>query len=253
MAEPTLSSVISSKPVIIFDLFHTLTSLESTGHVEIPGNDVQHNKYQFSETWSTGPTTSQILGVSRQAWNEQLLEKSHARLAGQWKDPFVFVEKMAHAIDPSIPSAVIKAAVVTRIDRFASAMRGIPIEHTDVLKKLKSMGKRLGLISNADVTEVAAWDQSPAADLFDSTIFSCVAGYVKPERQIYEVCLAQLGVLAKDCVYVGDGGSDELKGAKSLGMTTVMVTAEVERIWPEKIEETKKDADFVIINLMELL
>jgi len=253
MAELTPSNVISSKPVVIFDLFHTLTSVESMGRVETPANDALHSKYQFSETWSTGPTTSQILGISRQAWNEQLLEKSRARLVGQWKDPFVFVEKMAHAIDPSIPSAVIKAAVVNRIDRFASAMRGIPTEHTDVLKKLKSMGKRLGLISNADVTEVAAWDQSPVADLFDSTIFSCVAGYVKPERQIYEVCLAQLGVLAKDCVYVGDGGSDELKGAKTIGMTTIIVTSEVERIWPEKLEERKKDADFVITYLMELL
>jgi putative hydrolase of the HAD superfamily len=160
---------------------------------------------------------------------------------------------MAHSIDPSIPNAVIKAAVVNRINRFASAMRGIPDEHVNVLKQLKAKGKKLGLISNADVTEVAAWDQSPIADLFDSTVFSCVVGHVKPEREIYEVCLAQLGVAAKDCLYVGDGGSDELKGAKSLDMTTVMITAEVERIWPEKLEERKNDADFVIKKLIELL
>ena len=253
MAKLTLSSVISSKPVVIFDLFHTLTSIESTGRVELPANDILQDKYQFSETRSSGPTTSQILGISRDDWNEQLLEKSRQRLTGHWKDPFVFIEKMTHAIDPSIPDALIRAAVVNRVDRFASAMRGIPGETTAVLKQLKNRGKKLGLISNADVTEVAAWDYSPIAHLFTGTVFSCAVGCVKPEHEIYKICLAQLGVLARDCVYVGDGGSDELKGAKSLGMSTVMITGEVERIWPEKLDVRKKDADFVIKKLIELL
>jgi putative hydrolase of the HAD superfamily len=165
----------------------------------------------------------------------------------------MFIEVMAHAIDPSIPDELIRAAVVNRINRFGQAMRGIPIEHANVLKELKSRGKKIGLISNADITEVAAWDESPIASIFDSTVFSCKAGYVKPEREIYEACLSELGVSAIDCVYVGDGGSDELKGARSLGMTTVMITGEVEHIWPDKLESRKKDADFVIVKLAELL
>jgi putative hydrolase of the HAD superfamily len=160
---------------------------------------------------------------------------------------------MAHAINQSIPDDLIKAAVVNRIARFAHAMRGIPDEHANVLKQLKARGKKIGLISNADVTEVAAWDESPIAPLFDSTVFSCKVGHVKPEHQIYEVCLTELDVSASDCVYVGDGGSDELKGARSLGMTTVMITGEVEHIWPGKLESRKKDADFVIKKLVELL
>ncbi|MBT3362831.1 MAG: HAD family hydrolase [Chloroflexi bacterium] len=253
MAKLKLSEVISSKPVVIFDLFHTLTSLESTGRVEVSADNALQNGSQFSETWSTGPTTSQLLGVSNDAWIEQLHEKSRQRLAGAWKDPYVFIEKMAHAIDPDISSEVIRVAVENRINRFASAMRDIPGQSADVLKTLKGRGRKLGLISNADVTEVAAWDQSPIAHLFDSTVFSCVAGFVKPERQIYDVCLAELGVSSNDCVYVGDGGSDELKGARSLGMTTVMITGEVERLWPDKLDVRKKDADYVIRELSELL
>jgi len=38
-----------------------------------------------------------------------------------------------------------------------------------------------------------------------------------------------------------------------LGMTTVMVTGEVEHIWPDKLGIRKKDADFVIKKLVELL
>lgn len=253
MAKNTVRDVVSLKLAIIFDLFHTLTSLESVGRIETPANDAVHGSNQFSETSSHGPMTSTMLGVSREAWNEQLLEKSRERLAGEWQDSFMFIEKMAHAIDPSIPDELIRAAVVNRVSRFAQAMRGIPIEHANVLKELKNRGKKLGLISNADVTEVAAWDESPVAHLFDSTVFSCRVGYVKPEREIYEACLSELAVLASDCVYVGDGGSDELKGARSLGMTTVMITGEVEHIWPDKLETRKKDADFVIKKLVELL
>jgi len=253
MAKDTVRDVVSSKPVVIFDLFHTLTSIESTGHIESAPNAVQGSSHVYSESSPTGPMTSTMLGVSSEAWNQQLLEKSRERLAGEWKDPFVFIEKMAHTIDSYIPDDQIRAAVVNRINRFAQAMRGISIEHANVLKELKGRGKKIALISNADVTEVAAWDESPIASLFDSTIFSCEVGYVKPEREIYEVCLNELGVPASACVYVGDGGSDELKGARSLGMTTVMITGEVEQIWQDKLEDRKKDADFVIKKLAELL
>ncbi len=213
----------------------------------------ESKKSEFSESHSGGPLTSTMLGVSRDAWNEQLLEKSRERLAGEWQDPFIFIEKMAHAIDPSITDDVIKKAVVNRIKRFACAMKGIPAQNADVLKELKVRGKKIALISNADVTEVAAWDESPIAHLFDSTVFSCKAGHVKPEREIYEICLSELDVSASECVYVGDGGSDELKGARSLGMITVMVTGEAQHIWPDKLEARKKDSDFIIEKLAELL
>lgn len=251
MAKDTLRDVVSSKPVVIFDLFHTLTSVESTGRVELSDKDASHNA--FSEMSASGPTTSEMLGVSREAWSEQLQEKSRQRLAGEWKDPFMFIERMAHAIDLSIPDNIIKAAVVNRIRRFAQAMRGIPEVHVNVLKTLKAMGKKLGLISNADVTEVAAWDQSPIAHLFDSTVFSCVAGYVKPEREIYEVCLKELGIPAADCVYVGDGGSNELAGARRLGMSTVMVIGEMAHMSSDKMDARMRDADFIIEKLAELV
>ncbi|MFC1978909.1 HAD family hydrolase [Chloroflexota bacterium] len=253
MAKDTVRDVVASKPVIIFDLFHTLTSLEATGRIEAKTDGAQGNSNVYSESSPGGPMTSTMLGVSPEAWNEQLLEKSRERLAGEWKDPFIFIEIMAHAIDPSIPDASIRAAVVNRISRFGQAMRGIPIEHVKVLEQLKARGKKFGLISNADVTEVAAWDESPISSIFDSTVFSCKVGYVKPEREIYEACLIELGVSAADCVYIGDGGSDELRGAKSLGMVTVMITGEVEQIWPDKLGARKKDADFVIKKLIELL
>jgi putative hydrolase of the HAD superfamily len=225
---------INSKKAVIFDLFHTLTALESTW-----GNNV--------------PMTSQILGVTKEEWNSQLLEKSRDRLTGIDKDPYHILKKMAHAINPSIPEELIRKVMAIRIERFAGAMIHIPANTIRTLKALKKKGKKLGLISNADVTEVAAWPESPIQGLFDSTILSCYVGMVKPDAEIYELSLKQLGLKAADCVFVGDGGSNELEGAQKAGLSTIMITGIIREIWPERIEGRKKNANYIIETIDELV
>ena len=220
--------------MVLFDLFHTLTALESV--------------------W--GPQramTYQILGVSQRAWHEQLLDKSRIRLVGEERDPFAVVALMARAIDPSIPDAKIREAVESRTERFAGALVNVPQETRDVLRTLKSRGLKLGLISNADVMEVAAWDRSPIAPLFDTAVFSCVEGCMKPEREIYDTAMLRLGVGPASCVFVGDGGSHELEGARALGIATIMITGIVREIWPERIPERRRHADCEIERLQELI
>ncbi len=229
----TIATLIQRKDAILFDLFHTLTGLEST--------------------WYSGPKTADLLGISREAWSEQLMERSRERLAGEQTDPTTILRKMAHAIDPTIPEEVIKKAVDNRMERFAAALINIPKETQQVLKRLRSMNKKLGLISNADVSEVAAWGRSPIAGCFDSVVFSCHVGCVKPEPEIYRICTQRLGVSPGQCVFVGDGGSGELKGARDLGISTVMITSVVGALWPERIEERKPHADYVIERLSELI
>ena len=234
MTDKALAAIIEAKRAVVFDLFHTLTSLEST--------------------WGGGRRmTCEMLGVTREAWDEQLQRKSRDRLVGSKKDAFEIVAEMARAIDPSISDELIEAATENRIARFAPALREIPDETLAVLEWLKSRGKRIGLISNADVMEVAAWGQSKIGHLFDSTIFSCEVGYAKPEKEIYELSLRELGVSAAESVFVGDGGSNELQGAKSVGMTTVMITGIIRELWPERIADRQQHADFVIDRLTELV
>ena len=100
---------------------------------------------------------------------------------------------------------------------------------------------------------MAAWDRCPIASLFDSTIFSCSAGCMKPEPQIYQLSMRQLGVSPDQCVFVGDGGSDELRGARDVGMTAVMIAGIIREQWPDRIAERQQHADFVIEQLSELV
>jgi len=218
---------------VVFDLFHTLTSADV---LRLPGRG-----------------TSEILGVSREDWNRQLFSYSDDRLRGKITDPFTIIERMAHAIDPKITQKTIAEAVKNRVERFRYALINIQESTLNTLEKLKQSGKLIGLISNADVNEVVGWEDSPLKKYFDSIVFSCRVGYVKPEREIYEIALEELGVMAEDVLYVGDGGSDELLGAKKSGMKTVLTTHVIRQLWPERIVKARRYADFEINELVELV
>jgi putative hydrolase of the HAD superfamily len=218
---------------VIFDLFHTLTSADA---LRQPGRG-----------------TSEILGVSREAWNEQLLRNSDGRLRGKIRDPFMIIAQMARVIDHTISDETIKEAVENRIKRFRYALMNIEDSTRLTLRGLKRAGKTLCLVSNADVNEITGWDDSPLKPFFDYAIFSCQVGYVKPEKEIYERALKELGVGARHVLYVGDGGSDELRGAKEMGMDTVLTTHVIRQFWPDRIIKARQYADFEINELTELV
>jgi len=228
-----LLTTISSKKALLFDLFHTLTPLEPT--------------------WKTAPSTSGMLGVSREDWNRQLLECSRERLVGKMTDPLKIIRDLAHAIDPTISEDTIVRTTENRINQFAKSLINIPQVNVDVLTELKRSGKKLALISNADVMEAQGWGQSPIAKLFHETLFSCHVGWAKPEPEIYNLCMQQLGLAPDECIFVGDGGSNEHEGARACGITTVMVTGIIKELWPNKVEGRMTQADYVIENLSELL
>jgi putative hydrolase of the HAD superfamily len=169
------------------------------------------------------------------------------------KDAFAAIAEMARAIDPNIPDPVIEAAMHSIIDVFAGALTRVPRESVDVLTLLKARGKRIGLVSNASTMEVTAWNQSPLAPFFDSAIFSCYVGYLKPDRRIYEKCMGALGVTPEECVFIGDGGSEELEGARDLGMATIMIAGFIRDVFPGRIEERRRNADVMIERLAELI
>jgi len=228
------SMIVRAKKAVLFDLFHTLVSPRLA--------------------WGDNPPVGahKILGVSREAWVAQVESRLHDLYAGSIKDAFCAVAEIARAIDPTIPDHIIRSAVQSIVETFAGALVRVPVESVEVLTLLKARGKRIGLVSNASVMEVTAWDRSPLAPFFDSAVFSCYVGYVKPDRRIYETCIDALGVAPEDCVFIGDGGSEELEGARDMGMATIMIAGLIRDVWPGRIEERRKHADIMIERLTEL-
>lgn len=87
-----------------------------------------------------------------------------------------------------------------------------------LLAALKSKGYKIGLISNCSTEEIEGLRDSDFTKYFDAVVLSCDVGIVKPDIKIYEHCLTMLSEQPSSCFYVGDGGSDELNGAKRAGM-----------------------------------
>jgi putative hydrolase of the HAD superfamily len=98
----------------------------------------------------------------------------------------------------------------------------------ETLAELRRRGFRVGLISNCTEEVALVWTETRFAPLFDAAVLSATAGCMKPDRRIYEQVCAELGVEPSDCLFVGDGANDELRGARDVGMTPVLIHAEGE-------------------------
>jgi putative hydrolase of the HAD superfamily len=218
---------------VLFDLFHTLTDIESN--------------------WSDLPWTSDVLGIDRAEWNTALTQRSRWRLAGEVNDPREIVSALARALRPGISDDQIDQAVAIRIKRFQHTFERIPAANVALIDELRRRGVRTALVSNADAMEVAAYEASPLAGRFDCEVFSCQVGLVKPEPEIYRHALRQLGLDAAECAFVGDGGSNELVGAKAVGLQTVFVSICVEDLWPGQVDHRASVADHRIRHASELL
>lgn len=93
----------------------------------------------------------------------------------------------------------------------------------DLLKSLKGLGYKIGLITNCSAEVPLIMKNTELLNFFDVTIFSASVGMKKPDPQIYNLACEQLGVEPNECLYIGDGDSNELSGASQLGMYAVMI------------------------------
>ncbi len=94
-------------------------------------------------------------------------------------------------------------------------------ESVAMLKRLKDEGYLVGLISNCYSDERDMIKKSPMYPYFDVVCLSYETGICKPDERIFRLCAEKLGVSLDECLYVGDGGSDELITARKLGMKAI--------------------------------
>ncbi len=89
----------------------------------------------------------------------------------------------------------------------------------EMLEGLKSLGLKLGVISNtAAMYQVFdSLEEYGIRDCFSDVTLSSVTGLRKPLPDIFRVSMRQLRVKAEECVYVGDTVSRDVIGSKRAG------------------------------------
>lgn len=185
---------------VIFDMFETLIT------------EWGHKKYKRREI-------SRELKVELPAFTKIWHESEHDRWIGKilYEDIIRLIMMELGCSDEEAYQTVIRRRYETK----AACFKYLHKELIPLLDKLKEKGYKLGLISNCFSEEVKVIRESCLYPYFDAVVLSYEAGLLKPDRRIYELCVDKLGLSAQDCLYVGDGGSNELVGARECGMKAV--------------------------------
>lgn len=97
-------------------------------------------------------------------------------------------------------------------------------ETINLFDTLRSLNIKIGIITNCYSEEVNAIKECVLTHYAEAVLLSCEAGIKKPEPEIYHRMTVALSVPANECIYVGDGGSNELYGARDVGMLPVQAT-----------------------------
>lgn len=87
-----------------------------------------------------------------------------------------------------------------------------------MMRTLKERGIKIGLISNCHSEKSEVIKESVIYPYFDAVCLSYDEGLKKPDAEIFRRCLEKLSLNSEDCLYVGDGSSNELEAAKNIGM-----------------------------------
>ncbi len=193
-----------------------------------------------------------------------ILEAPHNEFARWWLDTFIerttgvhpthkeSIEYICQKLGIGVSEAQVEHAARVRLDYTARAIKP-RAGSIEVLTRLKSEGYKTGLISDCSGEIPIVWDNTPFAQLFDATVFSCKAGTKKPDPQIYYMATEKLMVEPQDCLYIGDGSSQELTGAANVGMHPVLIRVPDESTNAHFIDREKNWDGPVISSLQEVL
>ena len=209
VARMTVKAISIPKPkAVLFDLFHTLVFVPPAG-----------GEY--------GPRMGETLGIPQ--LHDELMRRYHdedvlGRCFGHARDPREIIRCLASDLNPAVSDEQIDLAVANRRRRFRHALVSVEPAILEALDRLADAGIQIALVSDAGFDDVEFWSHSPLAAKFPTAIFSYEIGVRKPDRRIYEHALAGIGVSPQEALFVGDGGSDEHRGAREVGMGTVLVT-----------------------------
>ena len=110
------------------------------------------------------------------------------------------------------------------------ARRSLTPKHgaIETLEELQQLGLGLGVVSGALPPIGDLWAQSAFARVIANPVLSYEVGMRKPDERIYRRACDLLRVSPVDCLYIGDGSSEELTGAQEVGMATFQIRVENE-------------------------
>ncbi|WP_395547921.1 MULTISPECIES: HAD family hydrolase [unclassified Lacrimispora] len=164
-----------------------------------------------------------VIGILSSEW-ESYAENNilyDERAKGKIRNEREIIDRIVNIMPYKVTEEQKRKILLKREERMKRALLSIDNKVLEVLGRIREKGIKIGLISNADIIDIKYWNDSPMSTFFDSVIFSCDVGILKPETEIYQLVMKSLNVKPEESIFIGDGGSNELFGARRAGMKTI--------------------------------
>ncbi len=132
------------------------------------------------------------------------------------------------AVGVSVPDRAWEGALEAYYAAISEVAKPVAGDAAGVLAALTEQGRGLGLVSNtfwapamhdADLARFGLLDYLPVR------VYSCMAGYVKPDPRIFRQALDRLDVAPAEAVFVGDKLDVDIAGPQKLGMRAVLLAS----------------------------
>jgi putative hydrolase of the HAD superfamily len=195
-----------------------------------------------------------ILGAPPAEFRQAWLDTFRSRTTGELPTSQSNIEYICRQLEIHVSTGQVEQAARARLDYTARSMKP-RLGALEVLTRLRYESYKTGLVSDCSSEVPAVWGSTPFAPLFDVTVFSCIAGIKKPDPRIYRMALSQLGVMARECLYIGDGSSRELTGALAVGMRPVLIRDPAESMDTHFIEREEWHGEAIssLIDVLDLV
>lgn len=195
----------SAHRAVVFDLFGTL----------VPNLDPAVYRSMVAEV-------ADMFGAPADRFLEEWHGHFVARMDGTLQDGDDMFLPVLDALGIQAPERVLRAAGQLRRDTMRAALRPKP-EAIQCLDAIRSRGLQLALVTDCSSETPGLLDDTPLGAYFPVRACSAHLRVRKPDPMMYNHVLNGLGIPGPDCLYVGDGNSEELPGARRHEMTTVWV------------------------------
>jgi putative hydrolase of the HAD superfamily len=139
--------------------------------------------------------------------------------------PQVFIDYTSRVIEGMGGTGpAVEACAREMYDEWAGNQHFLLYEEVpEVLAALRSTGVRIGLISNSHRCLASFQSHFELDGLVSAAISSSEHGYLKPHPSIFEAGLKLVGVAAREAMMVGDSLTQDIEGARRVGMRGVLV------------------------------
>jgi len=208
---------------VIFDLFGTLASNFST------------QGYHDALT-----QMAEALSLPSDDFNQAWFATSKERSAVASQNCQSDVEYICRELSTSPSEDQIQLAVKARLDYIRHVMTPQP-QAVETLSRLKEGGYKTGLLSNCSHEIPAIWPETLFASLVDATVFSCLVNMRKPDLRIYKLITGRLEVQPEECIFLGDGGNQELSAGSTAGMYPVLIRPDADSTEQHLLNREKWD------------